>query len=349
MEIDVLITILIGCLCIFFPRSKAISFIAFTFMWTLWGLNLWNGDYIAYLSQYYGEDAGSTEFGFELLCNLFSKFIPFQVFMVLLSSIILYSLYHFIVKYTTYPALFTLFYFPMFILEYVFTRNYICLLLILWAIFIALERKSVKLPIFIIILSSTIHIFSICYIPLLLCINKNIKLKSVLFLVMVIYVVVLVFGTEIFGFSQYLSSKAEFYQREGENTISLTTPFHLFIVLLMHYLYKKTSKYAVNNKEKLEKMAKINYYSLIFIPVYFIIPYSASRSLRFLIVYSLFFVFIMISSNDLKCSKTVNMTLFILLLCIGVLFSMQKFDFVLYPLYHCNLLWGFDPNYQLIY
>lgn len=352
MELNVLITIGIGCLCILFPKSKAVSLVAFTFMWTLWGLNLWNGDYIAYSLKYSGDsvnDISSIEFGFDFLCSLFSKYVPFQVFMALLSLLILYSFYHFTIKYTTYPALFSLFYFPMFIMEYVFTRNYICMTLILWAIFISLERKTIGKSLLLISLSTTIHVFSICYFPLLLGINRNIKLKSMLFLVMVMYVVILLFGTELFGFSQYLSYKADFYQREGGSAMSLTTPFHIIIVLLMHYLYKKSIKYNISNRDRLDKMIKINYLSLIFIPVYFILPYSASRSLRFLLVYSLFFVFMIISSNDLKCRRTAIMTLCILLLSIGFLFSMQTFDFVLYPMYHCNLLWGFDPNYQLIY
>ena len=64
MEIDVIITIVLMALSLIYPKSKYIAILFFLFMWTLWGWNTWNGDYIAYEEVFSFPDNSNNEFGY---------------------------------------------------------------------------------------------------------------------------------------------------------------------------------------------------------------------------------------------------------------------------------------------
>lgn len=349
MTPNVLVTIILGCLCILTPKSKITCIIVFFFMWTLWAFNVWNGDYVSYMEEYYFTKWDTIEFGYRAICNFFSPWLPFTGFMMLISAIILGFFCFCGLKYTQYPGLYALFYFPIFILEFVYIRNYICLVLIFYAFLrIIFEDKSVKISIIVILLGATIHIFSICFLPIVLLIRSKFNYKSLCILILIFTFMALVASQTLIQSSSYLESKADLYARNGGNTISLTTPFHIFVVIITYWIYKHTRWSGIYYNTRHKLCMSFNVLSLVLLPVYFVLPYAASRSLRLLWVFNLFFYLSLLYSSGRKTKIYPILGLLFLVLTIGYLFSLQRFEYVLKPLYFCNLLWGYNSSYQLI-
>lgn len=348
MDPNVIVTIIIAILCIINPKSPIGCIIFFCFMWTLWAFNVWNGDYVAYMENYNNPNTETIEVGYQIFNKICSAFMPFQGFMILISSIILALFCLWGIKYTKYPSLFAVIYFPMFILEYVYIRNYISLVIIFYALFrLIYENGNKKISVLLILLASSIHIFSICYLPIVLFLKSKINYKRLITLVLIVSLAVILLSYTVIFSSTYLSSKAELYAREGGNSISLTTPFHILIVYISYYIFKN-SKFCCNVRSSvLRCFVNYNILSLIFIPVYYILPYAASRSLRSLIIINLFFYFYIFAHALIRTKFYSRLGLIFLCICIGYMFSMQKFDYVLEPLYKCNLLWGYNASYQL--
>lgn len=349
MQPNVLVTIVLGGLALFRPRSKVVCIIFFLFMWTLWGFNLWNGDYVAYMEEYNYPMWDSIEVGYKVICGFFSSWLPFQGFLIIVSGCILSFFCYCGLKYTHFPALFSLLYFPMFILEFVYLRNYICLVFLFYAFFrLIFENGNTKTSVVFVLLASTIHIFSICFLPIVLLLKSKINYRSLLVLVFIFSILALVASQTVINSTSYLSSKADVYARTGGNAISMTTPFHIFVVLVCYIVYQKTKFKGIPFSKSAKFFVNFNILSLILLPVYFIVPYTASRSLRLLIVLNLFFFLYLLWGATKKTKIYSSLGIIFSCLTIGYFFSIQKFEFVILPLYNCNALWGYDSAFQLI-
>lgn len=349
MQLNVVLTIVLSVFAISRPKSKIVCIIFFMFMWTLWGFNLWNGDYVAYMNEYDLPMWDSIEIGYQALCSLFSSRLPFQGFLIIVSGSILYFFCYCGIKYTHYPALFSFLYFPMFIMEFVYLRNYICLVFLFYAFFqLIFENGKTSTSVLFVLMACSIHIFSICFLPIVFLLKSNINYRSLLIIVIIFFIFALIASQTVISSSSYLSSKADSYARIGGNSMSLTTPFHILVVMVSYAVYKNTKFCSTSFIQSAKLFINFNILSLILLPIYFIVPYTASRSLRLLIVLNLFF-FLYLLYNATKKTKIYS-RLGILFSCItiGYFFSVQKFEYVLLPLYYCNALWGYNSSFQLI-
>ncbi|MBD5391378.1 hypothetical protein HDR66_01070 [bacterium] len=350
MATNVIVTITLCILSILFPKSKIVCLSFFAFMWTLWGFNMWNGDYIAYMLEYQYPEWDTIEIGYRALCSLFSSWLPYQKFLMVVSGIILSTFCYWGVKHTKYPAFFALIYFPMFIMEFVYLRNYIALTLLFFATFrLIYKNGNLLVSLFLVLLATTVHVFSICYFPVILLLKYNINYKYLLALLTIGTVMILTLNQFVFQNSSYIASKVYYYTQEGSNRISLTTPFHCIVVLICYYTYKNTELMTLKSDIILKRYVNFNILSLILVPIYIILPFTASRSLRILLVIDMFF-YLNLFYNSLARTRIFSILgLLFILASVGYIFTGQTFNYVLAPLYHCNLIWGYDPNYQLFF
>lgn len=142
-------------------KVKKISCCFFIFMWLLWGFNTFNGDYIAYEDTFLSPDfSSSPEFGYLLLNSIVGCFTSsYQVFLALMSLGILFVMYRISSKYSPYPALFALIYFLIFLMEFVFNRNYIVTTIFLCALLTFSQTENNKYFIVLVLLGCTVHSF----------------------------------------------------------------------------------------------------------------------------------------------------------------------------------------------
>ncbi|MBD5190642.1 MAG: hypothetical protein HDS93_02130 [Bacteroidales bacterium] len=349
MQLNVIVTIALSVLAVFRPRSKFLCILFFIFMWSLWGFNLWNGDYVAYMSEYDMPTQDTIEIGYQSLCGLLSPWLPFQGFLIIVSAGILSFFCYCGIKYTHYPALYSLLYFPMFILEFVFLRNYISLTIIIYALFrIIYQNKSIWISIALVLIAATVHIFSIYFLPIILLLRVNFEYRSLIIVVIIGSILALVVSQTIMSSSGYLEGKAEYYARSGGNAISLTTPYHCVVVYIAYVIHSKAKVTSSSMSTCFNKFVKYIVLSLLFIPVYIVLPYAASRSLRMLVVMNIFYYLGLYFYSTKRTKIFSQLGLLFLLFSIAYMFSIQTFEYVLEPLYHCNLIWGIDLNYQLI-
>lgn len=151
MIYDILITILLIVFSLIFRKSKHLAGLNFLFMWTLWGWNSWNGDYDSYKYRFDNLtsiwELGDYEFVYELLNLLFNRIgFDFQSFMIFFSFVTLFFIAFFCIKYAKFPALFSAMYFIIFIMEFVFIRNYLVHSLLFLALMLVFEEvKHYKL------------------------------------------------------------------------------------------------------------------------------------------------------------------------------------------------------------
>lgn len=349
MNLAVFATIIVSCICICLPKSKVACILMFVFMWSLWGFNLWNGDYVSYMKEYDNPSWDTVEIGYRILCEVFSAFLPFQGFLLIISSFVLGFFCFYGIKYTKYPGIYALIYYPMFILEYVYFRNFICNAIIVYALFrIIFEHKSANISYILIVLATTVHIFSICYLPIVFLLNSRIKQKQFIFVVIILSVLALIASQTIIHSIGYIESKSQFYARPGGNSLSLTTLFHIVVVIISNYILRRSRLKVANTKSTVKYFCKYNIASLLFIPIYYLMPYAASRSLRLLLLMNFIFYLYILFSSTTNTKIYSKLGIMFVCLCLGYFFSIQRFEFVLFPLYYCNLIWGYDGTYQLI-
>lgn len=98
---NIIVTCVLFILALVKKKSHILCLLLFLLMWSLWGWNTWNGDYIAYENRYYDSvnTSNTQEFGFLLINCLFVWLgIPFQTYMIIFSYVVLFILYKLIIK-----------------------------------------------------------------------------------------------------------------------------------------------------------------------------------------------------------------------------------------------------------
>lgn len=357
--LDMYITIILITLALIFKRSKFICVLIFIFMFTLAGWNTWNGDYDAYERLYYNSILMTNEYepGYILINNVSNMLgIKYQFFLQIIYGFVLSIFAYASIKYSKYPALYSAIYFMIFILEYVFLRNYLSHAILLVAFIVVIkEVRLYKLWFFVLVMiASTMHSTAIIWLLFFFAIKQDEKIlnlkKSMLF-----------FSTLAIGSYFFLipilsvlggsySDKIQAYLYED----SLTTVFfiHPLIVFLVYNYFK-----IVLNREVVPRnfrkiyclVANVNIISLVYLSLYIHIPYFA-RFLRFLFAFDILFMISAFYYIKTKRSEmNMTLTLCLIIFALIVMFYGSTHHFATYPLFKNNSLWGDESYVPSIY
>lgn len=351
MQIDYIISLLLVVFAFIFPKSKFIGFLFFVFMWTLWGWNSWNGDYDAY--NKYFQDSFYTvnqvsEFGYYYLNKLLKKLgLEFSSYLKIVSFLVLSVIFWFSKKYCKYIALFSAMYFIIFIMEYVFIRNYLSHSLFFICFFLLIEKPKFYLTsvVLISIMATAIHSTSIIMLPILLLISKNqiLDLKKVLLWVGLGLLLSIFFFKAILLplFGSDLLYKFDYYQTGGG--FSNIFFAHLVLVLLVWYFFNSILKLEKGLSEKDKRImiliVNFNLLTLGYLCLYYHIPYF-SRILRF--IFALDFIFLLGTLILIKPKYLAKFIIIILLIfaAVMVMFFKSTLSLTFHPLFKKNLIWG---------
>ncbi len=330
-------------------------------MWTLWGWNTWNGDYDAYQYRYENLTSfwymGDYEYGYELLNIAFNSLrISYQGFMVVISFVTLYLIMFFSLKYSSYPALFAALYLVIFIMEYVYIRNYIVHALLFLAFMLVIEDVKHNKMWFagIVLLAGSIHATAYLMIIFIYAtfFDRIINIRKALLLIVGLIVMsVLMFNFLSPLLSPFYQEKIEFYSTHGGFTN--VTFAHLLVVLFTYYFITLIFKYSDEIDEKQEKtlvlLANVNILSLMFLGMYYYIPYFA-RVLRFLFAFNLVFLLNGFTLVKIKSIRLLMLGVFCMIyFAVLIMFAKSTLSLTLYPLYLVNGIWGeqiYIPNFD---
>lgn len=336
--------------CFVFPKSKIISLGGFVLLWILWGWNSWNGDYESYEEIYYsigsyGLDVSTFEKGYKFFNSIiFGLGFEYQSFMIIYSFIILTIIYFF-VRQSTYSALFTLFYFIIFIMSYVFLRNYFADALFLHFVLLSYNLKnSKKRNVIISILLFTIAFFfhstALLFFVFLLVYFEKLNTKRLLFLILAL--VILLFssvGVFLSIFSDVsITSKIQHYQSDV-NPIGPALS-HLIIALIPTLFTHLNQKLDFDFRQKylIYMFQRINIISLIYIPLYFVIP-DFSRFFKLLFTLNIFFLLELFVIYKSSKERFILISIFIgIYMILLYQFSFSTLEFTLIPLFDSNLI-----------
>ncbi|MGJ1266083.1 EpsG family protein [Sphingobacterium spiritivorum] len=361
--LDIILTILLLFLSILFKKSRTITILFFLFMWTLWGANTWNGDSEAYKWQFdnaiWNINTGEYERGYVLLTFVLKYIgLTYQQFLGLISFIVLTSILISVMKYSKYPALFSLMYFLVFIMEFVYLRNYIVHALLLFGVILVLEKvKYYKLWfILIVLLATSIH--STAIIGLIFCFaffnneNKLINIKKVLIYVGVfVFFMAFLFDVLLSVLGSFYLNKLSYYATGGG--FSNVFFAHLILVLIIYYFFdailKKSQTIPIKVRRWYIIIVNINILSLFYLGLYFQVPYFA-RIVRFLFTLDLIFMTsALYYIGNLKLRLRSFTYTWCVFLFIIIMFLKSTLSLTLYPLYKKNKIWGeevYVPNFD---
>ena len=341
MEIDVIITIVLMALSLIYPKSKYIAILFFLFMWTLWGWNTWNGDYIAYEEVFSFPDNSNNEFGYLVLNRLIGCFTDsYQVFLITVSFAILSFMCYFTLRLSPYPSLFAVIYFILFLMEFVFSRNYILTTLILYSLWLSCEKNSIKYFVVSILIGATIHVFSITYLLLIPSLRSELLPLKKYFVYIIPCVLILIFVSDfIFPYlGSNVVTKLSLYEKKN----AITNSSYALMILVFMILF--LTRYLWNSSQRPPSIVRliynINVISLIFIGIFYVVPYAASRFLRLLFVIDLlmFTIFLFVAKRRKKLVVSLTFTVFVAMVL--AYFVESTFPYTVIPLYKCNLIWG---------
>lgn len=355
------ISILLTLLAIVFSKSKLLAKVIFIHMWVLWGWNSWNGDYDAYSNMYLENSAFSGklldyEVGYKLINYIFSSLgFSFQFFQIIIAFVVLYVIYKISSNLVRHIALFSAAYMLIFFMEYVFIRNYIAHALILYGIYLLFNahdsRRRFKFFL-ILVLATSIHISSIIAFIFLLADKKGKVINLLYFLpvgLVCLFTSIFLFNSSIGSFfGEQVLLRVESYQTEGG--VSNIFLGHIFIVLLILYYYYSILRtgYLTDNEKKIYSIiVNINILSLLYLSIYYYIPYF-SRALRMLLTLDLIFListFRYQSINFKLKMQSRNLVFILIMVIVGLLFSKSTLYLTYTPLMKNNLIWG-DEGYR---
>lgn len=353
--IDVVITVILILFGLVFTKSKLVAAVFFLFMWTLWGWNTWNGDYDAYATMYDNSvfsTALPLEFGFHLLTKFFASTlgVSFSTFLLVYSFVILALNYGIAIKFSTYPALYSVAYFLIFIMEFVFLRNYLSdtLLLLAFALVLKDVRHSKFWFFVLLFICSTIHTTSIVFFVFTYAIYAkkviNIK-KAILFFLLLTVMSAFLLNIMAVVTNTQLLEKMQYYQLSNAYVSNISI-FHLGLVLFVYYFFHtlvldKKNNIPVNWRRIYVIALNINIISLFYLSLYFHIPYF-SRMLKMLFAFDILFflsAFYFVSTVQIR-RKMYIMFAGMLIILVLFFFKSTTFPNTIIPLYKCNLIWG---------
>lgn len=347
MELSIVVAIILILSSIISPKSKSIAVLFFLFMWSLWGWNTWNGDYEAYKDSYEQSyhllESFDYEVGYSIL-EYFSFFIglSYAGYLKVVSLFVLAIAFWFGNTHTKYIALYSLGYFFIFMLEFVFIRNYIAHTILLISFYYISYKPNYYKYILTVLLAGSFHVTTFLFIffifasPLM-----KISLKKIL-LYVCSFIFILLTGLNSLAsfFGEAIYSRFVIYSVE-QSSLKIII-FHLLVVLMIciyFYLNNKNKKFKFN-----ECAVKVNLISLFYLGLYYYIPYS-SRFLRYLFVINLTFLLFNIVDLRLKSrSLRFSIALSFILFLSYYTFYTSKLEYTIEPLFYCNEIWGDNLN-----
>lgn len=352
--LDIQITISLLCLSVLFKKSRTITILFFLFIWSLWGANTWNGDSEAYRWQFenaiWNINTNEYEKGYVVLTFILRYIgLSYQQFLGLISFILLLSILRYILKYSKYPALFSLMYFFVFIMEFVYLRNYIVHALLLYGVMLVLEKVKYYKFWFILIVLLATSIHSTAIIGLILCFaffNKEDKLinirKVLIYVAFFVFFMAFLFDTLQYVLGSFYLNKISYYATGGG--FSNIFFAHLILVLLVYYFFTTILKQSKTIPNKVRRwyiiIVNINILSLFYLGLYFQIPYFA-RIVRFLFTLDLIFMTsALYYIRNLKLKLWSYTYICFVFLFIIIMFLKSTLSLTLYPLYKKNIIWG---------
>lgn len=344
MEIDILVTIVLSLLSLIFPKSRLVTGLFFLFMWTLWGWNTWNGDYDAYEKIFLGIENGvSAEGGYWLLNSFFKLFVEdFQTFLIIISFVVLFCIYRFVIRYSPYPAFFSLLYFIIFIMEFVFIRDYMASTLFIMALYLVFRGDKNRIIYFVLLLllASSIHTFYLLFFIFLPCIkcNSTFLLHKWLKYIVLINILVILLGNVLIPyFGNYIGAKVAYYAGTGGIT---TSSYALLLIVLIIIFTYKLSPNVWKERVLIRVLYNVNVLSLLFVGIFFYIPYASSRFLRVLFVLDILFIMISYVYAKGLNKKLIAFCFLFLIAIITAFFGEITSAYTIIPLYKCNIIWG---------
>lgn len=351
------IFIIMAICCCFNPKSKKLCALFFIFMWMLWGWNCWNGDYDAYKMLF--ESSGDiyrrnivTEYGFNLLNEFFLYLgFTFQGYMIVVSFVVLYIFYLFTQRICPYPALFSLIYFIIFIMEYVFTRNYITHALLITAIMVILGDSPRKKLIFLclVLVGGSFHRTGLLFLPFYFIIDRdeslNIRKVSLANGVALLLSVIL-FGQYILPLLGDVAQN-KFATYESGGGFSSVFFAHLILVILTVVLLQKLLQklsFDEKGRKRIIFIINFNLVSLFYLSLYYHVPYFG-RFMRCLfsidILFMLYAIYLLRKTDYFIKSRVILASVLVALL---IMFSKSTLPLTLYPILKKNLIFGVE-NY----
>ncbi len=318
MLIKVIFAVL-ALLSVFFQKSKTVTCLFFIFMWILWGWNYSNGDYDMYEMKYSNSIDGVLEIAFNSIRYLaFSLKIPFQGFMIIYSFSVLSILLHCTLK-SYKPALLSLFLSLVFVLEFVFIRNFLAdSILLLTMVYVVTYRgtselKKIFVSAVLLLLAAFIHNAAILYLIFLLAIAKSFSIKTTA-AIMCIIVLFAYYITQNISFGvgfELIEDKWEFYQHDDNIALGVVI-LHLIVALPLIFVPLMLTKSERKRTEELQGViSKFNILSLIYIPLYIPLPYF-NRFMRPLLMIDVFFVLGLIFLLNKWSIKRLSLYLYII-------------------------------------
>ncbi|MDP9960201.1 EpsG family protein [Chryseobacterium lathyri] len=338
-------------ICIIFPKSKIVAGAVFLFIWQLWGWNSWNGDYEQYEYVYntigkFGLDEVTAEIGYKIFNSfIYSLGLDFQGFMIVYSFIILAIILCFIVT-SPYPALFAILYFIIFIMDYVFMRNYMTnalFFLFLAAVFKNSKHLVLK-SLILLSLAFTFHNTGVFYFTFLLVLRTKMSIKNLFLIILGIVVAIATSMTLFISFidSKLIAGKILYYAT-GDSPIGPAMSHALVVLSLLLFTYYTRERQLALSSEKqriIVLLQKVSIITLIYIPLYFFIP-DFSRFFRVLFPVELFFILYLFF-----CYQKINLRVILGLILIGMYsiilyqFSSSTLKWTYYPLLESNLIYN---------
>lgn len=327
---------------VWFPKSKVLASVIFLFIWQLWGWNTWNGDYDQYKNVYnvlgrFGEQTIKMETGYRKINLLFFYLnLDFQQYMVVYSFIVL-SLVFYFVRRCPYPAMLAILYVLIFIMEYVFMRNYLANGLFFAFLTIIIQKpkyyKAISIPV--LLFAITVHNTAIFYIFFLLLLLEKMSTKM-LFIAVLGGVAGIVSSWTFFianiNNSAILAKISHYTTGDSPVGPAAMHAIIVFLPLLFIQLGHKQYKLLSNYQQgMITVLQKFNIISLLYLPLYFYIP-DFARFFRVLFPIELFFILFLF-----RCYPRIGQRsfLFAIGLCI--------YSFVIYQFVFSTLKWTYYP------
>lgn len=337
---------LLALLSILFQKSRMVTYLFFIFMWILWGWNYSNGDYEMYEMKYSNSIDGVFEIAFNSIRYFayYSK-IPFQGFMIIYSFIVLAILLHCTLK-SYKPALLSLLYSLVFVLEFVFIRNYLAdSLLLLTIVYVVTyngtrEIKKILVSAIMLLLAGLVHNAALLYLIFLVAITKYFSIKATIAITSIIALYAYYFSQNIsFGVGfELIEEKWDFYQHD--NIALGVIILHLIVALPLIFVPLMLTKNEKKQTEELQGfISKFNILSLIYIPLYIQLPYL-NRFMRPLLMIDVFFALWLIFLLNKWNIKKMSLYLYVIGSFIVAIFLIytSTIEQTLYALLKFNLI-----------
>lgn len=337
-------------MCFWFPKSKVLAVFVFLFIWQLWGWNSWNGDFDQYKNFFnvlgrFGQNAIEAEVGYQLINNFFYFLgFDFQEFMIGYSLIILGIIFYFVTR-SPFPAIFSILYVVVFIMDYVFMRNYMANALFFLFLAIAIqEPKHYKMKaVIVLLIALSFHNTALFYLLFGLLLVEKMRLKT-LFIIIAAGAAVLISSWTIFISNisnSIIAAKIDHYAT-GDSPIGPAAMHALSVASLLLFVYftrKKRHALSPEQNRIITLFQKINIITLMYLPLYFFIP-DFARFFRVLFPIELFFVLYLFS-----CYKNANLRVVLSVIMMGI------YSFLIYQFLFSTLKWTYYPllRFNLIY